>query len=289
MTYSVVQDILYHNGKAVNRYKTSKTSGKMKRNPKFVVIHYTAGSSFDADVRILSSASAQVSCHLVLSPEGEWAQVGDFKDILWHAGKSSWKNYKSLNSYSVGVEVTCPGWVKFSHKTDGISYYTHSVGGAARWNDKDDTIVQARHKNGGPVYFWVQFSAAQMIALRGAVPAIMAHYDMDECIGHDMIAPTRKIDPGPCLPDGFYDFVNGTKTTVATITKPTASTNDSYKVANTRGTGLNMRKWPSSESAIIKSMPESTEVKYIRSKEEWYLVNDGITEGWVSSRYLTKI
>ena len=29
--------------------------------------------------------------------------------IAWHAGKSSWKNYKSLNKYSIGIEIQNPG------------------------------------------------------------------------------------------------------------------------------------------------------------------------------------
>ena len=29
--------------------------------------------------------------------------------IAWHAGKSSWKNFKSLNQNSIGVEITNPG------------------------------------------------------------------------------------------------------------------------------------------------------------------------------------
>ena len=27
----------------------------------------------------------------------------------WHAGISNWKNYKSLNSSSIGIEITNPG------------------------------------------------------------------------------------------------------------------------------------------------------------------------------------
>ena len=40
--------------------------------------------------------------------------------IAWHAGKSSWKNYKSLNQNSIGIEITNPGhefnYKKFSKK-----------------------------------------------------------------------------------------------------------------------------------------------------------------------------
>ena len=40
--------------------------------------------------------------------------------IAWHAGKSSWKNYKSLNQNSIGIEITNPGhehdYKKFTKK-----------------------------------------------------------------------------------------------------------------------------------------------------------------------------
>ena len=38
----------------------------------------------------------------------------------WHAGVSSWKNFKSLNKNSIGIEITNPGhqhgYKKFSKK-----------------------------------------------------------------------------------------------------------------------------------------------------------------------------
>ena len=35
--------------------------------------------------------------------------------IAWHAGKSVWKNYKSLNKYSIGIEIHNPGH-EFNYK-----------------------------------------------------------------------------------------------------------------------------------------------------------------------------
>ena len=40
--------------------------------------------------------------------------------IAWHAGISGWKNYKSLNRYSIGIEISNPGhdnkYDKFTNK-----------------------------------------------------------------------------------------------------------------------------------------------------------------------------
>ena len=37
----------------------------------------------------------------------------------------------------------------------------------------------------------------------------MTHYGLEECVGHDMISPGRKRDPGPCMnSQRVYDQIN---------------------------------------------------------------------------------
>ena len=42
----------------------------------------------------------------------------------WHAGVSFWKNYDSLNKYSIGIEINNPGhehgYKKFSKKVETL-------------------------------------------------------------------------------------------------------------------------------------------------------------------------
>ena len=44
----------------------------------------------------------------------------------WHAGESFWKNYKSLNQNSIGIEITNPGheygYKKFYTETNYCSF-----------------------------------------------------------------------------------------------------------------------------------------------------------------------
>ena len=276
MTFSIKNDLLYKDGSQVDHYKTKKTSGKMKSNPRFIVIHYTAGLSFEGDIRTLSSSETQASCQLVLSVDGKYAQIGDFKDVLWHAGKSTWKGISGLNSYSIGIEVTNPGWVDFAYEKDGINYYKFPVNGKVYWNDRDHTIVKARHKNGGPVKYWVEFSKAQLNALSELIPVLMKHYGIQEVVGHDMIAPDRKIDPGPCLPDGFYEVFNGNPNvmvfdTLATVNAPS---------------GLNVRSGPGANFTKIGSLRHGETVDLNETKNGWSDVTSANLRGWVSNQYL---
>lgn len=278
--FSIKNHVVLLDNTPIKQIATKKTSGKMKNGPKYVVIHYTAGINFEGDVRILSTADAPVSCHLVLGPNGELTQVGKLNDIEWHAGKSFWDGISGLNSYAIGIEVTCPGWVELSYIKDGIEYFKYPANGKVYWNSKDDNIVKARHKNGGGEKYWVRFTEKQMEVLRDLVPALMKAYNLKECVGHDMIAPTRKIDPGPCLPEGFYDFVNGRKD----------DNEFEYYVFNTKELGLNVRDSASSRGKILFTIHDGEKVNRIKTQGSWWNIStDKGKTGWVYSTFLKRM
>ena len=68
----------------------------------------------------LTNIQSEVSCHYLIKNNGEIITIVPDLYIAWHAGKSSWKNYKSLNKNSIGIEITNPGhefnYKKFSKK-----------------------------------------------------------------------------------------------------------------------------------------------------------------------------
>ena len=68
----------------------------------------------------LTQIQSEVSCHYFIKNNGKIMKLVPDLYIAWHAGKSSWKNYKSLNSNSIGIEVTNPGhehgYKKFTQK-----------------------------------------------------------------------------------------------------------------------------------------------------------------------------
>jgi N-acetylmuramoyl-L-alanine amidase len=94
-----------------------------KRFPKkikFIVFHYTGMKSESDALNRLIGIQSEVSCHYLIKNNGEIIKIVPDLYIAWHAGKSSWKNYKSLNQNSIGIEITNPGhefgYKKFTKK-----------------------------------------------------------------------------------------------------------------------------------------------------------------------------
>ena len=57
----------------------------------------------------LTDIQSEVSCHYLIKNNGEILKMVPDLYIAWHAGESLWKNYKSLNQNSIGIEITNPG------------------------------------------------------------------------------------------------------------------------------------------------------------------------------------
>jgi len=78
--------------------------GKSKKN-EVIVIHHTAGASFESDIRWLCDPKTEASAHYIISKKGEIAQLVKDEDIAWHAGKSIFNNVANVNRYSIGIEL----------------------------------------------------------------------------------------------------------------------------------------------------------------------------------------
>lgn len=159
--------------------------------PRYLVMHYTAGSSFDSSLNHLSQPSAKASAHLLIGRDGAIAQLVPFNRIAWHAGTSRWLGLSGLNQHSIGIELDNAGPLE----AQGEAWQA--------WFGRrypDEEVIIARHKNGGPQRGWHAFSEAQLTAAREAAAAICDRYGLVDVLGHDDIAPDRKTDPGPAFP-----------------------------------------------------------------------------------------
>ena len=140
-----------------------------KRNSKqikFIIFHYTGMQKESAAINRLTNIQSEVSCHYLIKNNGEIIKIVPDLFIAWHAGKSSWKNYKSLNQNSIGIEITNPG---------------HEFG-------------------------YKKFSKKQILTLLKLSKFLIKKYRISSknILGHSDIAPQRKKDPGEKFPWEYF-------------------------------------------------------------------------------------
>ena len=107
--------------KTILNYSPNFSSKKRNsKQIKFIIFHYTGMKSESDALKRLTDIQSEVSSHYLIKNNGEIIKLVPDLYIAWHAGKSLWKNYKSLNQNSIGIEITNPGheygYKKFTQK-----------------------------------------------------------------------------------------------------------------------------------------------------------------------------
>jgi N-acetylmuramoyl-L-alanine amidase len=163
--------------------------------PRFLVIHYTAGSSAAGTVAWFCSPASRVSAHLVIARDGTVTQMVPFNREAWHAGQSRWGSLSGLNRHSIGIELDNAGCL--------IRSGGKWVSPLTRRSYPDSEVAVAPHKNdppGAAPSGWHAYTPEQIEATLACGLALVNHYGLDDVLGHDDIAPGRKRDPGPDFP-----------------------------------------------------------------------------------------
>ena len=93
---------------------------RRKNQIKFIIFHYTGMKSEESAIRRLTNIQSEVSSHYFIKKSGEIILMVPDLYTAWHAGVSSWKNHNSLNTNSIGIEISNPGhkfgYVDFTKK-----------------------------------------------------------------------------------------------------------------------------------------------------------------------------
>ena len=87
----------------------SPNFGVTKRKPnqiKFIIFHYTGMKKESDAIKKLTDIKSKVSCHYLIKSNGEIVVMVPDLYETWHAGISFWKNFKSLNKHSIGIEIS---------------------------------------------------------------------------------------------------------------------------------------------------------------------------------------
>ena len=107
--------------KTILNYSPNFNSKKrLSKQIKFIIFHYTGMKNESDAINKLIEIQSEVSCHYLIKNNGEIVKMVPDLYIAWHAGESLWRNYKSLNQNSIGIEITNPGheygYKKFTKK-----------------------------------------------------------------------------------------------------------------------------------------------------------------------------
>lgn len=254
---------------------TTPNQSTDKIAPKYLIIHYTAGSSFQSSVDWLMNKNASASAHIVIGRDGKIAQLGAFNKKLWHAGISRWANLIGMNNYSIGIELDNSGRLK--------KVGNNWVDVAGRKVPETD-IVFAKHKHEDTESAWHNFPEKQLDSLKMISSVIVKHYNLIDILGHEDIAPFRKSDPGPAFPmTSFCSHILGRSD----------DTGDIFKVVSD---STNFRSTPIIDpNNIIGKLKKDTKVEFILANNGWFQVyiasaNSLLKEkiGWVHNSLLKK-
>ena len=135
---------------------------RTKKKIIFVIIHYTGMKKESEALQRLCNYKSKVSSHYFIKNSGKILNLVPDLYEAWHAGKSSWKKFKLLNKYSIGIEISNPG---------------HN-------------------------YSYKKFSSKQIFSLIKLLKYLKKKYNIKKqnILGHSDIAPNRKKDPGEKFP-----------------------------------------------------------------------------------------
>jgi N-acetylmuramoyl-L-alanine amidase len=172
------------------KYKYSPNmAGKL--DPKYVVMHFTAGRGFENSVSWLTDPDAEASAHIVIGRKGQIVQLVPFDKQAWHAGKSQWNGLEKMNKYSIGIELDNAGQLRKQGK-NWVTWF------GTRIPEKE--VIVATHKHESAVTGWHAYTEAQIAKSIEVVKSICKYYPIKDILGHEDIAPDRKNDPGPAFP-----------------------------------------------------------------------------------------
>ena len=129
---------------------------------KFIIFHYTGMKKESEAIKRLTNIKSEVSSNYLIKNNGEIVVLVPDLYVSWHAGISYWKNFKSLNKNSIGIEISNPG-----HDLE-----------------------------------YKKFSKKQIKAILKLSKFLIKNYKIDKrnILGHSDIAPNRKKDPGEKFP-----------------------------------------------------------------------------------------
>jgi N-acetylmuramoyl-L-alanine amidase len=242
--------------------------------PRYLVLHFTAGRSLETSVESLCTQKPQgnASAHVVLGRDGRIVQLAPFNVVTWHAGVSQWNGLTGMNQYAIGIEMDNAGML---HR-EGERFVS--------WFGKEypsSDVRLAEHRHGGGVQPWHTFTEVQIARALELSELLVAHYGLQDVLGHEDIAPGRKTDPGPAFP-------------LASVrSRAMGRAGDEPVRLRVTTAGLNIRSGPAANfAAVAPPLKLGTELLLLQAQDRWShvaVVGPTDLEGWVSNAFIVKL
>lgn len=158
-----------------------------------IILHFTAGASLSSAVQWFLNPKSQVSAHYVIDRDGSVVRMVPVEEKAWHAGASSLFGDPRVNTISIGIEMVNWGDLR---KRDGKFYC---------WPG-EFTREYDVNKYGTPILannlWWAPYTEEQFQACASLCKELVAQFPeitRERIVGHEDVAPGRKLDPGPAF------------------------------------------------------------------------------------------
>lgn len=141
---------------------------------RYVILHGTWMADDEAALARLTDPVAGVSCHYLITHDGDLVQLVDESRVAFHAGQSTWEGTNGLNGYSLGIEL-----------------------GNAGPFATPPTPAQEACPDWAAAKPYTEAQYATLIHLLADIIARHPHITPTHVLGHSEVSPGRKSDPGP--------------------------------------------------------------------------------------------
>ena len=257
-------------GPGVSYRDTPNRGGALRA--RFLVMHYTAGRSAASSINTLCDPQAKASAHVVVARDGSITQLAPFDVVAWHAGVSQWNGLVGMNQYSIGIEMDNAGLLK---RVGDQFVAWFGLGYPA------SEVLLAEHKHGGGVQPWHTYTPEQIERALELATLLVAHYGLEDVIGHDDIARGRKTDPGPAFP------------LAAVRSRALGRADDAPPRYTVTASRLNVRCGPGAEFPTVAApLKQGAEVLLLEPGDRWSRIDwvgDTDVEGWVNNLFIAPL
>lgn len=198
--------------------------------------------------------------------------LAPFNAVTWHAGVSQWNGVDGLNHHAIGIEMDNAGLLN----REGDRYVS--------WFGKaypENEVRLAEHRHGGGVKPWHHYTEAQIARALELCELLVAHYRLEDVLGHEDVARGRKIDPGPAFPLG------------AVRSRAVGRGADVMPRLVVNAASLNIRSGPGAEyPKVAPALKRGAELVLLEPQDRWSrvaVVGGTDLEGWVSNDFVAQL